>query len=206
MSRDHAQKSPARSFHVWRRGALQLIDGTFPDYGRVIQAGNDKGSWSTRRIRAGGRSCFDVSSERGRAVKYRSRPAKLMLSVTSQFRQRHCGRSRSSYSADPRYRLQLRYLLDIAGQIRRGSRMLADPAHRPCQDAFQSALCADADAGVSRRRVISVRRPRRSKSGRWPGCAGRRRECIWRMNGWLARVFREPFRHDRRPHPPPHAQ
>src|SRR6267154_2330664 len=62
----------------------KLIDGTFPDYGRVIPQGNDKelivdkGDFAAAVDRVS-----TISSERGRAVKLALSAGKLVLSVTN---------------------------------------------------------------------------------------------------------------------------
>ena len=62
----------------------KLIDGTFPDYARVIPLGNDKELMvDKKRVRAAVDRVSTVSSERGRAVKLSLAGGKLMLSVTN---------------------------------------------------------------------------------------------------------------------------
>lgn len=62
----------------------KLIDGTFPDYQRVIPSGNDKRATLAREAfaRAADRVAT-ISSERGRAVKLSFDEGKLRLSVTN---------------------------------------------------------------------------------------------------------------------------
>src|SRR5258708_4822900 len=62
----------------------KLIDGTFPDYGRVIPAGNDKTLIVDKpEFEAAVDRVSTVSSERGRAVKLALSPGKLILTVTN---------------------------------------------------------------------------------------------------------------------------
>jgi len=62
----------------------KLIDGTFPDYNRVIPAGNDKALVMERSVFA---SAVDrvstISSERGRAVKLALSEGQMVLSVNN---------------------------------------------------------------------------------------------------------------------------
>src|SRR3984885_5296206 len=62
----------------------KLIDGTFPDYARVIPLGNDKELIVDKKeFEAAVDRVSTVSSERGRAVKLSVNAGKLLLSVTN---------------------------------------------------------------------------------------------------------------------------
>ena len=62
----------------------KLIDGTFPDYGRVIPQGNDKTLIVDKdEFAAAVDRVSTVSSERGRAVKLSLGDGKMVLSVTN---------------------------------------------------------------------------------------------------------------------------
>src|ERR1700694_1166479 len=62
----------------------KLIDGTFPDYARVIPVGNDKElTVDKKEFEQAVDRVSTVSSERGRAVKLSLSNGKLMLSVTN---------------------------------------------------------------------------------------------------------------------------
>ena len=62
----------------------KLIDGTFPDYNRVIPAGNNKIAFFDRKdVAAAADRVSTVSSERGRAVKFSLKPGQIELSVNN---------------------------------------------------------------------------------------------------------------------------
>ena len=134
----------------------KLIDGTFPDYGRVIPQGNDKEmKVSNAEFMSAVDRVSTIASERGRAVK-------LNISRTSW-----CCRSTTRKAAAPPRRsastttptpleigFNARYLLDIAGQLEgeEARFLLADPGSPTMvKDGGDEtrALRADADAGVT---------------------------------------------------------
>src|SRR5690348_12914966 len=109
----------------------KLIDGTFPDYARVIPTGNDK-------VLEVGKGEFEaavdrvstVSSERGRAVKLALSPGRLVLSVTNPDSGSATEELEVAYDAEPiDIGFNSRYLLDIAAQIEGEAAVLklADP-------------------------------------------------------------------------------
>lgn len=109
----------------------KLIDGTFPDYGRVIPVGNDKillvekGDFAAAVDRVS-----TISSERGRAVKLSLTSGKLTLSVTNPDSGSATEELEVEYSADALdIGFNSRYLLDITGQIEgeKARLKLADP-------------------------------------------------------------------------------
>ena len=109
----------------------KLIDGTFPDYGRVIPLGNDKilvvekGDFAAAVDRVS-----TVSSERGRAVKLSVNNGKLTLSVTNPDSGSATEELEVEYSADAiDIGFNSRYLLDITSQIEgeKARLKLADP-------------------------------------------------------------------------------
>src|SRR5262249_11614625 len=64
--------------------ASKLIDGTFPDYGRVIPVGNDKlREVEKKEFEQAVDRVSTIASERGRAVKLSLTGGKLVLSVTN---------------------------------------------------------------------------------------------------------------------------
>jgi DNA polymerase-3 subunit beta len=97
----------------------KLIDGTFPDYGRVIPAGNDKELTVDKKdFEAAVDRVSTVSSERGRAVKLSLSPGKLILSVTNPDSGSATEELEVEYDADPLdIGFNSRYLLDIAAQL-----------------------------------------------------------------------------------------
>lgn len=97
----------------------KLIDGTFPDYGRVIPLGNDKELIVDRKdFAAAVDRVSTVSSERGRAVKLSISAGRLVLSVINPDSGSATEELEVEYEADPLdIGFNSRYLLDIAGQI-----------------------------------------------------------------------------------------
>jgi DNA polymerase III subunit beta len=109
----------------------KLIDGTFPDYGRVIPLGNDKELVVDRKeFEAAVDRVSTVSSERGRAVKLSLNSGKLLLSVTNPDSGSATEELEVEYEAEPiDIGFNSRYLLDIASQIESEAAVLklADP-------------------------------------------------------------------------------
>jgi DNA polymerase III subunit beta len=97
----------------------KLIDGTFPDYGRVIPAGNDKELVVDKKdFEAAVDRVSTVSSERGRAVKLSLSGGRLVLSVTNPDSGSATEELEVEYAADPiDIGFNSRYLLDIASQL-----------------------------------------------------------------------------------------
>ena len=97
----------------------KLIDGTFPDYQRVIPSGNDKlmtidcadFSRAVDRVST-------ISSERGKAVKLSLADGKLTLSVNNPDAGNAVEEVSVDYDATPiDIGFNARYLMDIAGQL-----------------------------------------------------------------------------------------
>jgi DNA polymerase-3 subunit beta len=109
----------------------KLIDGTFPDYGRVIPANNDKELVVDKKeFEAAVDRVSTVSSERGRAVKLSVTGGKLLLSVTNPDSGSANEELEVEYESDPiDIGFNSRYLLDIAAQIESEAAVLklADP-------------------------------------------------------------------------------
>jgi DNA polymerase-3 subunit beta len=109
----------------------KLIDGTFPDYQRVIPTGNDKRLTVDRdEFAKAVDRVSTISSERGRAVKLALNESRLFLSVTNP----DSGSATEELEVD--YEAQgldigfnARYLLDITGQLDGDTALfkLADP-------------------------------------------------------------------------------
>jgi DNA polymerase-3 subunit beta len=97
----------------------KLIDGTFPDYARVIPTGNDKELVVDKQdFEAAVDRVSTVSSERGRAVKLSLTGGRLVLSVTNPDSGSATEELEVEYDADPiDIGFNSRYLLDIAAQI-----------------------------------------------------------------------------------------
>ncbi|BAF87011.1 DNA polymerase III subunit beta [Azorhizobium caulinodans] len=109
----------------------KLIDGTFPDYGRVIPAGNDKILLVDKSdFAAAVDRVSTVSSERGRAVKLSIQDGKLTLSVTNPDSGSATEELEVDYAAEPLdIGFNSRYLLDITSQLEGDTAelKLADP-------------------------------------------------------------------------------
>ncbi|MDX2288210.1 MAG: DNA polymerase III subunit beta [Hyphomicrobiaceae bacterium] len=109
----------------------KLIDGTFPDYGRVIPRGNDK---EMKVANAEFMSAVDrvstIASERGRAVKLNISEGKLVLSVNNPEGGSATEELGVDYASTPlEVGFNARYLLDIAGQLQGSDArfLLSDP-------------------------------------------------------------------------------
>jgi DNA polymerase III subunit beta len=97
----------------------KLIDGTFPDYARVIPLGNDKKLVVDKAdFEAAVDRVSTVSSERGRAVKLSLNGPRLLLSVTNPDSGSATEELEVDYGGDPLdIGFNSRYLLDIAAQV-----------------------------------------------------------------------------------------
>lgn len=109
----------------------KLIDGTFPDYGRVIPANNDKMLTVDRApFAAAVDRVSTISSERGRAVKLAVADGKLVLSVTNPDSGAAVEELDVDYEAAALdIGFNARYLLDITAQLDSDTALfkLADP-------------------------------------------------------------------------------
>lgn len=97
----------------------KLIDGTFPDYGRVIPQGNDK---EMRVDRDEFKEAVDrvstISSERGRAVKLALTEGRMILTVNNPDSGSATEEISVEYDSEPlEIGFNSRYLLDIANQL-----------------------------------------------------------------------------------------
>ncbi|MBN9241328.1 MAG: DNA polymerase III subunit beta [Mesorhizobium sp.] len=97
----------------------KLIDGTFPDYQRVIPTGNDKKLTIDRQTFAAAVDRVStISSERGRAVKLAIADGQLTLTVNNPDSGSATEELAADYSSDPlEIGFNARYLLDVAGQL-----------------------------------------------------------------------------------------
>jgi DNA polymerase-3 subunit beta len=97
----------------------KLIDGTFPDYSRVIPTANDKLlRLDPRGFEEGVDRVSTIASERTRAVKMALERDRVTLSVTSPENGTAAEEVPADYGADSfEIGFNARYLLDILGQI-----------------------------------------------------------------------------------------
>jgi DNA polymerase-3 subunit beta len=97
----------------------KLIDGTFPDYQRVIPANNDKSlSLESREFSQSVDRVSTISADKTRAVKLNIGKDKVTLSVVNPDSGTATEELGASYSASPiEIGFNARYLLDITGQI-----------------------------------------------------------------------------------------
>jgi len=97
----------------------KLIDGTFPDYSRVIPTANDRLlKIDAKSLAAGVDRVSTIASEKTRAVKMALDQDRITLSVTSPENGRAEEEVAAAYSAQPfEIGFNARYLMDILGQI-----------------------------------------------------------------------------------------
>ncbi|MBA3526054.1 MAG: DNA polymerase III subunit beta [Pseudomonadota bacterium] len=97
----------------------KLIDGTFPDYNRVIPTGNDKLlKLDPKSFSAGVDRVSTIASEKTRAVKMSVDRDKVTLSVTSPEAGTATEEIAADYGSDTiEIGFNARYLLDILGEI-----------------------------------------------------------------------------------------
>jgi DNA polymerase III subunit beta len=109
----------------------KLIDGSFPDYGRVIPQANDKEmKVSNAQFMGAVDRVSTIASERGRAVKLALTTDKLTLSVNNPEGGSATEEIAVGYASAPlEIGFNARYLLDIANQLEgeEARFMLADP-------------------------------------------------------------------------------
>ncbi len=97
----------------------KLIDGTFPDYNRVIPTGNDKLlKIDPKAFMEGVDRVATIASEKTRAVKMAVDQGKVTLSVTSPENGTASEEVPGDYASDSlEIGFNARYLLDILAQI-----------------------------------------------------------------------------------------
>ena len=97
----------------------KLIDGTFPDYQRVIPSGNDKKLTIDRQsFAAAVDRVSTISSERGRAVKLSIADGQVTLAVNNPDSGSATEELAADYSSDPiEIGFNAKYLLDVAAQL-----------------------------------------------------------------------------------------
>ncbi|BBF92095.1 DNA polymerase III subunit beta [Blastochloris tepida] len=120
----------------------KLIDGTFPDYARVIPVANDKTLLVDKAdFAAAVDRVSTVSSERGRAVKLALSEGKLVLTVTNPDSGSATEEIEADYAADPlEIGFNSRYLLEITGQLE------GDDAELKLADPGSPTLLRDKDS------------------------------------------------------------
>ena len=97
----------------------KLIDGTFPDYSRVIPTGNDKLlKIDPKSLMEGVDRVATIASEKTRAVKMALEKDKITLSVTSPENGTASEEVSGEYASDGfEIGFNARYLMDILGQV-----------------------------------------------------------------------------------------
>jgi DNA polymerase III subunit beta len=113
--------SAARIQFVVGQAVLQsrLIDGTFPDYERVIPINNDKVMVaSTRALRDAVDRVATISTDKSRAVKLALEPSRLVVSAISPDSGRGLEELDVGYAEEPlEIGFNARYVLDMMGEI-----------------------------------------------------------------------------------------
>jgi DNA polymerase-3 subunit beta len=119
----------------------KLIDGTFPDYERVIPRHNDKVlAVDTRLFAEAVDRVSTISSEKGRAVKLNIASGRLILSVNNPESGSAEEEIVADYQADPLdIGFNSRYLLDIAAQFK------GESASFRLADAGSPTIISDAE-------------------------------------------------------------
>ena len=97
----------------------KLIDGTFPDYQRVIPTGNDKKLTIDRQTFAAAVDRVStISSERGRAVKLAIADGQVTLTVNNPDSGSATEEVAADYGSDPiEIGFNAKYLLDVSAQL-----------------------------------------------------------------------------------------
>jgi DNA polymerase III subunit beta len=144
----------------------KLIDGTFPEYQRVIPIGNDKFLKVDRTLFAAAVDRVStISSERGRAVKLALDAGKLTLSVVNPDSGSATEEIEVEYDGDSlEVGFNARYLLDIMGQLASETAVFAfaDPsAPTIIQDEVQNKTKASSAAASSAAPALYVLMPMR---------------------------------------------
>ena len=101
----------------------KLIDGTFPDYERVIPRNNDKAlELDTRSFASAVDRVSTISMEKGRAVKLQIGANKVVLTVNNPDSGSAEEEVACAYEAEPlEIGFNSRYLMDVAGQMKSDS-------------------------------------------------------------------------------------
>jgi len=118
----------------------KLIDGTFPDYSRVIPEGNDKVlSVNSKEFSQAVDRVATISTDKSRAVKLNLEKGRLVLTVTNPESGNATEEILVDYAADPlEIGFNARYLLDITAQLN------SDEAHFLLADSGAPTIVRDA--------------------------------------------------------------
>jgi DNA polymerase III subunit beta len=119
----------------------KLIDGTFPDYGRVIPQHNDKLlKVSNAEFASAVDRVSTIASERGRAVKLNIETDKVVLTVVNPEGGSATEEVAAEYASTPiEIGFNARYLMDISGQLENGI------AHFLLSDSGSPTMVRDED-------------------------------------------------------------
>lgn len=131
----------------------KLIDGSFPDYARVIPKGNDKKlTVDNKAFEAAVDRVSTVSAERSRSVKLSLAEGRLTLAVNHAETGAGNEEIEAEYASDPmEIGFNAKYLLDIAGQIE------AIEAEFLFNDPASPALVLDPSDNAARYVVMPLR-------------------------------------------------
>ena len=141
------QLSPAKVRFEFGRAALtsKVIDGSFPDYMRVIPRDNQKVALIDNKLFADAVDrVATISAEKSRSVKLALEPGKVILTVRNMEAGQAVEEVEIDYDGEPfEIGFNARYLLDVAGQIQ------GETAEFRFADPASPTLVLDpADAGV----------------------------------------------------------
>ena len=141
------QLSPAKVRFEFGRAALtsKVIDGSFPDYMRVIPRDNQKVAMIDNKLFADAVDrVATISAEKSRSVKLALEPGKVILTVRNMEAGQAVEEVEIDYDGEPfEIGFNARYLLDVAGQIQ------GETAEFRFADPASPTLVLDpADAGV----------------------------------------------------------
>jgi DNA polymerase-3 subunit beta len=128
------QVSPAKIRFEFGRASLtsKVIDGSFPDYGRVIPRDNDRILIADNAVLAAAVDRVStISAEKSRSVKLAVEPGKMVLTVRNMEAGQAVEELEVDYDAESfEIGFNARYLLDVAGQVKGETAefRFADPA------------------------------------------------------------------------------
>ena len=131
----------------------KLIDGSFPDYARVIPQGNDKSlTVNNAELEKAVDRVATVSAERSRSVKLTLDSDKIVLTVNNAETGHGLEEIESTYDAEPlEIGFNARYLLDVTQQVE------GDEVHFAFSDPASPALVSDPADKASRFVLMPLR-------------------------------------------------